>query len=530
MPRSPRLLGVARRSLGRDNRRMHPALVLAHLLSIGAPLPLAAEPDIYASVIEANLVKAGKNRGEIEAFLARYESDPQKRDASRWLVANMDGHGFALIELTTKDGTRLTFDALDYKSFGEAEAALNRIEKENPGCDFRKIRFDSDLEHASSEFLSAHLEEAFDAWRTYPWSKSIKYEVFREFILPYRGSNEPLGLWRAPARARLAELCTQNAGETDVRVFGEKVRGTVHPWTGFTDLFYLHPTDQSYAEMCERKLGRCEDITNMISFGMRSVAAMCASDYTPWWAASDNNHAWEVVLDANGQGRAGLAGRAAKVYRKTFAIQPDSLAAIKRENETVPKWLSSSHYIDVTAQYQPVSDVTVELASVPEGHRFAYIAVFNGGSWKPIHWGRIEHARATFTALGRNICYLPMYHVDGADRPAGEPFVIDTDGVVHPLAAKGAAEASLLATTTKPDIQDPDTGVIKARTVVKDGAAYELFVWSAGAWKSLGRIESGAGVRAFDQLAGDGLYWLVEDGSKKLERIFTIDSGAQVFW
>ncbi|MEY2713944.1 MAG: hypothetical protein RIT24_287, partial [Planctomycetota bacterium] len=269
---------------------------------------------------------------------------------------------------------------------------------------------------------------------------------------------------------------------------------------------------------------------NMISFGMRSVAAMCASDYTPWWAASDNNHAWEVVLDANGQGRAGLAGRAAKVYRKTFAIQADSLAAIKRENETVPKWLSSSHYIDVTAQYQPVSDVTIELAGVPEGSRFAYIAVFNGGSWKPIHWGRIENARVTFTALGRNICYLPMYHVDGADRPAGEPFVIDADGVVHPLAAKGAAEASLLATTTKPDIQDPDTGVIKARTVVKDGAAYELFVWSAGAWKSLGRIESGAGVRAFDHLAGDGLYWLVEDGSKKLERIFTIDSGAQVFW
>ncbi|MEY2716139.1 MAG: hypothetical protein RIT24_2482, partial [Planctomycetota bacterium] len=211
---------------------MHSALVLASLLSIGAPLPLATEPDIYASVIEANLVKAGKNRSEIEAFLARYESDPQKRDASRWLVANMDGHGFALIELTTKDGTRLSFDALDYKSFGEAEAALNRIEKENPGCDFRKIRFDSDLEHASSEFLSAHLEEAFDAWRTYPWSKSIKYEVFREFILPYRGSNEPLGLWRAPARARLAEPCTHNASETDVRVFGEKVRGTVHPWTG----------------------------------------------------------------------------------------------------------------------------------------------------------------------------------------------------------------------------------------------------------------------------------------------------------
>jgi hypothetical protein len=105
----------------------------------------------------------------------------------------------------------------------------------------------------------------------------------------------------AVEREAIAELCAANQGETDVRAFGEKVRAAAHPWTGFTDLFYLHPTDQSYAEMCERRLGRCEDITNMVSFGMRSVAAMCASDYTPWWAASDNNHAWEVVLDANGE-------------------------------------------------------------------------------------------------------------------------------------------------------------------------------------------------------------------------------------
>ena len=491
-----------------------------------------ADDDAYTAAIARALAKAGANRGEIERFLARAaeSGDVQKRDAARWLVANMDGHGFALTELTTTDGTRLPFDALDYKSLGEAKAALDALEARNPGCDFRKIRFDSDLEHAGADFLSAHLDEAFDAWRTLPWAKSIRYEVFREFILPYRGSNEPLGLWRTPARARLAALCAEHAGETDVRAFGEKVRAVVHPWTGFTDLFYLHPTDQSYAEMCERRLGRCEDITNMISFGMRSVAAMCASDYTPWWAASDNNHAWEVVLDANGQGRAGLAGRAAKVYRKTFAHQPDSLAAIKREDEQVPRWLSSSHYIDVTAQYQPTSDPTVALAKVPDGHRFAYLAVFNGGGWKPIHWGRIEGARATFTAMGRNIAYLPMVHVDGRDEPAGAPFVLDADGSMHALAGTGAAHASLEATTTKPDITDPDTGVIKARTVVKPDAAFELFVWRDGAWKPVGRIERGEQAHVFDGLAVDGLYWLVEDGSERLERIFTIEAGKQVFW
>ena len=518
--------------------RHNPPMLLATtvLLLAITSAQTAADPksDVYAGPIAKALEKAGPNRAEIESFLARADGtgDAQKRDAARWLVANMDGHGFAVIELTTTDGTRLEFDALNYKSLTEAKAAFDAIEAKNPGCDFRKIRFDSDLEHASADFLFAHLDEAFGTWRTMPWAKPIRYEVFRDFILPYRGSNEPLGLWRTPARTRLAEICRENEGETDVRAFGEKVRANVHPWTGFTDLFYMHPTDQSYAEMCERKLGRCEDITNMISFGMRSVGAICASDYTPWWAASDNNHAWEVVLDANGQGHAGLAGRAAKVYRKTFAHQPDSLAAMKREEETVPKWLSSSHYVDVTAQYQTTSDPTITLARAPEGQRFAYIAVFNGGSWKPIDWANITQGQAKFHAIGRNICYLPMIHVGEADEPAGAPFVIDLDGIVHTLAATAGASnnTSLIASTTKPDITDPDTGALRARTIVKPDAAFELFLWKDGAWKSIGRIERGETAHAFENLPSDGLYWLVEDGSEKLERIFTIVEGKQVFW
>ncbi len=507
--------------------------VLLFLFAAQTPPSSSPPPsDTFADAISAALEKAGSNRAELEAFMtrARDSGDAQKCDAARWLIANMDGHGFASIELTTREGTRLDFDALRYPSLAEAKVALSALEARHPGCDFQKIRFDSDLEHATADFLFAHLDEAFDAWRTMPWAKSIRYEVFRDCILPYRGSNEPLGLWRNPARARLVEVCRENATETDVRVLGEKVRALVHPWTGFTDLYYLHPTDQSYAEMCERKLGRCEDITNMISFGMRSVAAMCASDYTPWWAASDNNHAWEVILDANGQGHAGLAGRAAKVYRKTFAHQPDSLAAVKSADDTVPKWLSSSHYLDVTAQYQPTSEVTVELAKNAEHQRFAYLAVFNGGSWRPIHWARIDHGRARFTAMGRNICYLPMVHVGDNDEPAGAPFVIDTDGIVHTLAALAAPAATLLATTTKPETTDPDTGVLRARTVVKPDAAFELFVWRDGGWKTIGRIERGEASHAFEGLQGDGLYWLVADGSEKLERIFTIDVGQQVFW
>jgi hypothetical protein len=520
---------------------MRASLVAPLLLSMFVPLLASALPAAVAAMpadadgldarIDDALKKAGANRGEIAAFLARYDAgaDREKRSAARWLVANMDGHGYAVLELADAKGTRIPFDALDHPNLAKAKEALDALEHAHPVADFAKVRFDSDLEKASAVFLSTHLDEAFDAWRTMPWAKSIRFEVFREFILPYRGSNEPLGLWRAPARARLAELVAANKGESDVRAFGEKARAAVHPWVGFSDLFYLHPTDQGYDEMCARKLGRCEDITNMISFGMRSVAAMCASDYTPWWADRDNNHAWEVVLDAEGRGRAGLSNRCAKVYRKTFAIQPCSLAMQKRDDEEVPRWLSSSHYIDVTEQYLPVTDAVVTLAPVPAGQRFAYLAVFNGGEWRPIQWARIEGGRASFRAMGRDICYLPMVHAGGRDMPAAAPFILDKEGRMHPLGGTSMQREALRASSTKPATPDADTGATFPTTVVKSQSGYELFWWSDG-WKSRGRIEAGMQDHLFENLPQDGLYWLVEDGSEKLERIFTVEDGRQVFY
>ncbi len=543
-------------------------IVLANIVTVLALASITSTADATSTTrdaidtrLEQALTKAGANRGELERFLRRYEDcgDPQKRDAARWLIANMDGHGFARIELCGQDGQELGFSALNFATLTDAQARLDELERSHAGADFRRVAFASDLEHATEQFLSTHLEESFATWRTLPWAKSIRYEAFRDHILPYRGSNEPLELWRAPAAHRLAELVAalRQDGVTDVKIAGERVRSTVHPWVAFSDLYYVHPTDQGWAEMCAQRRGRCEDITNMISFGMRSVATMCASDYTPWWAASDNNHAWEVVLDERGQGRAGLAGKAAKVYRKTFAYQPCSLGAQLNTDEVVPRWLSGTHYIDVTSQYQATSNVRVSIEvaasdtqSHPTPQRFAYLAVFNGGSWRPIHWAKIEDGSALFTGMGREICYLPMLHVgsrhdgsgtstpEGHDIPAGPPFVLDHDGVMHVLRAGADPIATLEATITKPDIQDPDTGALRAKTQVKPDASYELFMWKNNGWVTVGRIERRSVAaenertdgRTWTALPSDGLFWLVEDGSRKLERIFTIESGRQVFW
>ena len=74
-------------------------ILVASVVACLVASPVFAAPqgarDVFSDAIARNLEKAGSNRAEIERFLDRAEKsgDAQKRDAARWLVANMDGHG-----------------------------------------------------------------------------------------------------------------------------------------------------------------------------------------------------------------------------------------------------------------------------------------------------------------------------------------------------------------------------------------------------------------------------------------------------
>jgi len=482
--------------------------------------------------VEVSLSKAGGNRVELERVLKHYRKlgDPQKLEAAEFLIANMDGHGYILTAFYDKEGNEVEFEALDYPNLTEAQAAFDVLEKEHGELDYGTKRFEADLKTVSAEYLIENIDLAFQAWREKPWTQDLTFEAFREYILGYRGDNEPVNSFRPTCLARYADLPAKMKDPTDVYEAARLVRQDVHRWVPFNDLYYLHPDDQSFAEMTRSRNGRCGDISNMMMYAMRSVAIPAAVDFTPWWADRDNNHAWEVILDKDGRGKAGLSNRAAKIYRKTFAIQRDSLACRAGEDATLPRFLNSHNYRDVTDQYIDTTDVTLRLKEDwPAGTRFAYVCVFNGGKWRPIHWSEIDGDRVTFTKMGRNIAYLPAYYVDEEVVSAAPPFILTRDGDVRMLAGEDGAELTIELTITKPETPDADTQVTRPMIVVKPGKTYELFAWRDG-WQSLGKQTAGDEPVSFDSVSAGKLYWLVQEGSRRLERIFTIESGKQVWW
>ena len=88
--------------------------------------------------------------------------------------------------------------------------------------------------------------------------------------------------------------------------------------------------------MLKNKIGRCEDMTNLTIFAMRSMGIPVMSDFTPYWVKTGNNHAWNAIIDTTGKviifmgaesnpGIYKLNQVISKVYRKTSGFQKRTL-------------------------------------------------------------------------------------------------------------------------------------------------------------------------------------------------------------
>ncbi len=528
---------------------MNPARLLACTLATLLATLTSKATAGWPPDVEAALAAADKNRGELEKVLNHYRDlgDEQMLSCAQFLIGNMPGHGHVVFALKDKARATIPFDALASKDFAAAQLAMDQLEKLHGPLEFGRGRTDEDVRTITSGQLIENIDLTFWAWRTLPWARAMNVYTLREYVLPYRGSEEPANSFRPAMIDRFKDLSATLKDSTSATEAGKAIQANIASYIAFSELYYLHPTDQGFNEMARTRLGRCEDITNMQLYALRANGIACASDYTPAWANRDNNHAWEVILNANGEGRAELANIAAKIYRKTYSTQPAALGSQLAEGEAAPRWLKGKHYADVTSQYMPVSDVTIELkVERPKGARFVYLCVFNGGEWVPIHWAALDadEPLVHFKAMGRNICYLPAYLVNDQIIPAAAPLILEQDGTTRlldgtPPGGSGPGwssskpdTTSIEITTTVPSIPDADTRREKPSIKVEPGVTYELLVWDDAlkTWNSHGTQTASDKPVTFDKVPRDRLLWMKTESGRNLERIFTIESGRQIFW
>ena len=123
--------------------------------------------------------------------------------------------------------------------------------------------------------------------------------------------------------------------------------------------------------------------------------------------------------------------RLPKVYRHTFKNNIEGPIADKRINpDNIPPLFKNIKIKDVSSEYFETSDVTLSLKSTPSKTYYAYLCVFGYQQWHPVQWGKIKNNKVSFKGMGKDIIYLPAYYENGKLIPAGEPFLLDSKGVV----------------------------------------------------------------------------------------------------
>lgn len=485
--------------------------------------------------------KSGKNRPQFVKMFRYFQEkgDSLELEALYFLVKNMEEHSYGELAIYDSTETEIPFFVLDFPNYETLRNELDSLETKNGELHWGRKQKQEDLRTITAEILIENIEFAFKAWREKPWAKSLEFDDFCEYVLPYRGSNEPIESWRIELFEKYQNIEEKMEDKTNPIEAAAIINSDVKTWFTFDERFYLHPTDQGFSEMCKNGLGRCEDMTNMAIYALRANGIGVTSDYTPHWADTGNNHAWNAVLTGDGEvvpfmgcesnpGEYNLRSKMAKAYRKTFSQQTKNLAFQLKDWESVPPWLSGKNYADVTTDYTKTSDVKLTLDSIPDSTRFAYLCVFNSGEWRAIHWGEIFENKVLFNDMGTDICYLPMFYRHKKLEPAGEPFILSKTGEVLPFSMDSTkTEQVKLISTTRKTIEKATEN--KEITFLENDAEYEFFYW-ASEWISLGTKMATEKPIRFDDVPKNALFWLTKKDSRKEERIFTIENEQQIWW
>ncbi len=322
------------------------------------------------------------------------------------------------------------------RSVSDFEAKLDSIKQLYPGP-LVKIKDENII---TDKYLVENIDRAFES-RKNPWVKDLNFSDFCEYVLPYKIGNEQPETWGACLEKTDYLRPDSLAGLTDMFKAASYVNSHLNWFT--ISGSYDYPTDAGYELSRLIATGTCYSSTKMALFQCRALGLPVVIDYAPSWGNRSRSHYWNALIYNNrpypfdatyanigfykiefmGVGR--MPYKISKVFRKTYAVQANSLKALNKSYEPIPSVFADDRFKDVTNDYVPVSDVRLSYANALN-HKFGYLCTFNDQTWTPSFWGLIDNNQLTFRNMGRDVLYLPALYDSSGFTVVGDPFILNT--------------------------------------------------------------------------------------------------------
>ena len=406
-----------------------------------------------------------KNQTKFEKVFVHYSQpeDSLKLKAAYFLVENMPDKGY--YKGKQLEDFNVLFDVLankpaDYREnlpwyANELNILFDSIENIYGTLTYKNMYFVKDEDAFTSESFIKYIDEAFKSWEN-PWNnKIVPFNDFLNYVLPYRNFQEPLEPWREMYTQKFSWINNSVSPGEDIISVADKLN--VGSELKFSNGFGRYIVSIAPSDLLKAMYGTCADNSNHKAMIMRSMGIPVAIDFLPQYGSDHNSHYWNAIKDRNGNfisfeealhdinAFVAYKYKIGKVFRKSFSKNKALSELVETEKGNTPSVFKSCDFSDVTSEYVATTNVRLKFENIPEETNYVYAAVFNDHDWSVIDYASInDDGSATFTQLGRDVLFLPVYSNKGKQIPAALPFYITPKGYIKYIEYKSEAEDVVL--------------------------------------------------------------------------------------
>jgi hypothetical protein len=488
-------------------------------------------PDNVIAVLHT----AGQNESELVKVIDHFKNQEDKRKlkAAYFLISNMTNR-FHNVGPEIERSRKLfaIMNSLAEHGHNNIGHAWDSLENLYPAKDQETIDTVWDANVIKADIMIRHIDAAFVAWN-YPWARNVSFNDFCEYLLPYKLLNEEPALWNSLIQASYSwMLDSSHVHEiSDARSACLLINKQLKK--SFFIGSYNSSYDINFTDLSMLRTGSCFRATQFSAYCMRAMGIPVTLDFTPYWANKNGGHSWNAFLEGKkaipfmgtesdpGKTKIGYSffRKCAKIFRQMYSLQKNNIAMMATETEEIPALFRTPYIADVTAQYEPVADVTVTVNGTVPDAKYVYLCVYNKQKWRPVHWGKINKDRqVVFKDMGKEIVYTPMYFRDNKFIPAGPPFILNSKGIREPLVPN--IEKRIPVTIYK-------KGLTGSKIAVN--TEYELFYWN-DRWTPLGKYCATADSLICKNVPQNALLIVTDHNQPDQDRIFTYKNKKQVWW
>lgn len=379
------------------------------------------EPPSY---LEQALELAEENGHELEKVLRFYSGDPGdslKYKAACFLIENMAHHYYY-------DGEQLDRYQNYYKALhnhkkrsADPVKILDSISMLYGSFSLKNLTPKYDLKELDSAYLCNNIEWSFKVWEEQPWGKSVSFEDFCEYILPYRVGNEKPSDWKPifyeKYNHHLTPLLDSTYSDRDDPVVA--VRLLMDSIANHDSIFFTMTAPPGYphvgAGTAIYQSGSCREFTDFAIYVCRALGIPCHIDFMI--ARGDNNadHFWISYHDKSGElhvqdypGHLRIArldglrfDAKVKVYRQTFSLDHELRNIIMKLDGSAPYFFERPLFKDVTIftaghYIQELRIPASKIYKKKTNGKIAYLCLSRQMDWIPVASTTFDRDKLSF--------------------------------------------------------------------------------------------------------------------------------------